>query len=169
MKACSIGALLLGLIAPSFAAPAVINARAAPFNIIVTDPNIQTLRPVFLLCNGATTSDDNIKATYALASDGTLTCTQPINTGPEVPPPVGFANELGGPLAAYYGTGGFTTVFSVGKDNQLAFTNEKIGTATWVARPNGVDGTVYGYFGGVTTPDYVVVTLAASPVASTES
>ncbi|OBT44360.1 hypothetical protein VE00_07080 [Pseudogymnoascus sp. WSF 3629] len=168
MKASSVGAVLLGLIAPSFAAPAVINARAAPFNIIVTDPNVQTLRPVFLLCNGATTSDDFIKATYALASDGTLTCTQPINTGPEVPPPVGFANELGGRLAAYYGTGGITTAFSISKNNQLSFTNEKIGTAQWIARPSGVDGTVFGYFGGPTTQDYVVVTLAASFVASTE-
>ncbi|KFY99920.1 hypothetical protein V498_00407 [Pseudogymnoascus sp. VKM F-4517 (FW-2822)] len=168
MKASTVGAVLLGLIAPSFSAPAVINARAAPFNIIVTDPNVQTLRPVFLLCNGATTSNDNIKATYALASDGTLTCTQPINTGPQVPPPVGFADELGGPLASYYGTGGITTAFSVGKDNQIGFKNEKIGTAKWIARPSGVDGTVFGYFGGPTTQDYVVVTLAASPVASTE-
>ncbi|OBT80490.1 hypothetical protein VF21_00846 [Pseudogymnoascus sp. 05NY08] len=168
MKASSVGAVLVGLIAPSFAAPVVINARAAPFNVIVTDPNVQTLRPVFLLCNGATTSDDFTKATYALSSDGTLTCTQPINTGPEVPPPVGFANELGGRLAAYYGTGGITTVFSVGKDNQLSFTNEKIGTAKWIARPSGVDGTVFGYFGGPTTQDYVVVTLAASFVATTE-
>ncbi|KFY02246.1 hypothetical protein O988_02285 [Pseudogymnoascus sp. VKM F-3808] len=167
MKASSVGAVLLGLIAPSFAAPAAINARAAPFNIIVTDPNIQTFLPVFLLCDGATTSDSAIKATYALASDGTLTCTQPINTGPTVPPPVGFADENGGPLASYYGKDGITTAFSVGKDNQLSFTNEKIGKATWVARPNGVDGTVYGYFGGVTTQDYVVVTLAASPVAQT--
>ncbi|OBT57854.1 hypothetical protein VE04_02190 [Pseudogymnoascus sp. 24MN13] len=156
MKASSVGAVLLGLIAPSFAAPAVINARAAPFNIIVTDPNVQTLRPVFLLCNGATTSDDFIKATYALSSDGTLTCTQPINAGPGVPPPVGFADELGGRLAAYYGTG----------DHPHG--NEKIGAAKWIARPSGVDGTVFGYFGGPTTQDYVVVTLAASFIASTE-
>ncbi|KFZ15417.1 hypothetical protein V502_05621 [Pseudogymnoascus sp. VKM F-4520 (FW-2644)] len=168
MKASSVGAVLLSLITPSFAAPAVINARAAPFNIIVTDPNIQTFVPVFLLCNGATTSNSAIKATYSLASDGTLTCTQPINTGPQVPPPVGFANELGGPLGSYYGTGGVTTAFSVGKDNQLSFTNEKIGKATWIARPNGVDGTVFGYFGGPTTQDYVVVTLAASAIATTE-
>ncbi|KFY28455.1 hypothetical protein V493_02930 [Pseudogymnoascus sp. VKM F-4281 (FW-2241)] len=166
MKASTVTAVLLGLVAPSFAAPTAIDARAAPFNIIVTDPNVWTLRAIFLLCNGATTSDSKIKATYSLAKDGTLTCTQPINVPiPGIPPPVGFADELGGPLAAYYGKDGITTAFSVDEKNQISFTNEKIGKATWVARPSAADGTVYGLFGGHTTPDYVVVTLAASPVA----
>jgi hypothetical protein len=53
---------------------------------------------------------------------------------------------------------------------KLQFANDKLGKATWVLRGGAGGENVEAYFGGMTTQDYILVSLQAQfPLLSVEA
>lgn len=129
----------------------------------MTRPSQQTFAPQYLTCGGTLTSTRPTAALYYFSDTpafGKLTCQDDAAVGA-----VGWASDSDGGLFAPYdgadGEGVFTRFSVAAEDGKLAFESEELGSAEWVARSRRGGDIVQAYFGGMTTLDYEVVTLAA--------